>query len=103
VVVVSAGDDGFAAPPFEPDDALQRLARALREMGLTERSGIFERRGVAIARAAVDGNTLAAASVKRPSRTSPEWQPRVLKSSADVRDFSAELKKRLAQWSDRDD
>jgi hypothetical protein len=41
--------------------------------------------------------------VKRPSRTSPEWQVRTLKSGADVRDYVAELKKKLATWSDRDD
>ena len=94
---------GFAPPPFKPDEALQRLRRDLRELGLTEREGVFERRGTAIARAKVEGDTLAAARVKRPSRHSPEWQARVLKSSADARDFVADLKKQLAQWSDRDD
>jgi hypothetical protein len=96
-------DDFFAPPPFKPDEALQRLARELRGLGLAERAGIFERRGIAIARAAVDGATLAAARVKRPSRSSPEWLPRTLKSSADVRDFVADLKQRLAQWNDRDE
>jgi len=44
-----------------------------------------------------------AALVKRPSRNSPEWQRRQLKSSADARDFVADLKKKLAGWSDRDE
>ena len=44
-----------------------------------------------------------AAIVKRPSRNSPQWQARPLASSAAVRDFSAELKKALMQWGDRDD
>ncbi len=96
-------DDVFAPPAFSPEGALQRLKRELRELGLAERAGVFERRGVAIARAAVDGSTIAAARVKRPSRSSPEWQSRTLKSSADLRDFVADLKQRLAQWSDRDD
>jgi hypothetical protein len=96
-------DDFFAAPPFKPAEALQRLARELRALGLAERAGVFERRGIAIARGAVDGAVLQAARVKRPSRSSPEWQPRTLRSSADVRDFVADLKQRLAQWSDRDD
>ncbi len=96
-------DDFFAPPAFRPDDALQRLKRELRELGLAERAGVFERRGVAIARAAVDGAAIVAARVKRPSRNSPEWQPRTLKSSAELRDFTADLKQRLAQWSDRDD
>jgi hypothetical protein len=97
------GSFGFAPPPFKPDEALQRLRRDLRDLGLAERAGVFERRSVAIARAAVDGATIAAAVVKRPARTGPEWQTRRLVSSADARDFVADLKKKLAQWSDRDD
>ena len=96
-------DFSFASPPFNPDDALQRLRRELGNLGLAERAGRFERRGTPIARAAVDGPALCAARVKRPSRTSPEWHERLLRSSADVRDFVADLKKQLAQWSDRDD
>jgi hypothetical protein len=96
-------DNGFAPPPFRPDEALQRLKRELRELGLTEREGVFERRGVAIARVRVDGALLVAAIVQRPSRASPQWQSRTLASSAAARDFSAILKKTLQQWGDRDD
>ena len=94
---------GFAPPPFKPDDALATLKRGLRELGLTEREGRFERRGTAIAKAAIDGATIAAAVVKKPSRNSPEWQPKTLKSGADVRDFVADLKRKLGSWSDRDE
>lgn len=94
---------GFAPPPFDPEAALQRLRRDWRELGLTEREGRFERRGTAIARASVEGSTIAAAIVQRPSRSSPSWQPRTLKSAADVRDFTANLKKQLAAWSETDD
>jgi len=100
---MSDDDAGFAPPPFRPDDALASLTRSLRDLGLAPRGMVFERRGTAIARAAVDGATLAAARVKRPSRTSPEWQAKTLRNSAEVRDFVADLKKQLAQWSDRDD
>ena len=100
---MSAEDFGVALPPFKPDDALANLTRSLRDLGLVERAGRFERRATPIARAVVDGAALRAARVKRPSRTSPEWQDRLLHSSADVRDFVADLKKQLAQWSDRDD
>jgi hypothetical protein len=93
----------FAPPPFKPDEALQRLKRELREMGLAEREGVFERRGVAIARVRVDGAMLSAAIVKRPRRAGAQWQARTLASSAAVRAFSAELKKALQQWGDRDD
>ena len=94
---------GFAAPPFKPDEALQRLKRELRELGLAEREGRFERRGLAIAKASIASDAIAAARVKRPSRNSPEWQTRTLRSSADLRDFVTQLKQQLAQWSDRDD
>ncbi len=100
---MSQEDPEFAPPPFNPDEALQRLKRELRDAGLTEREGRFERRGLIVAKAAVAGRALEAASVKRPSRSSPEWQARALKSSADVRDFVADLKKKLSTWSDRDD
>ena len=96
-------DFGFAPPPFQPDDALASLARSLRELGLTLRAGVFERRGTPIARAVIDGSMLAAARVKRPNRNSPEWLAKTLRSSADVRSFVADLKQQLAQWSDRDD
>ena len=93
----------FAATPFQPDEALQRLQRDLRALGLTERDGRFERRGLPVARAAVLGAALSAARVRQPRRTGPEWLDRVLRSSADVRDFVADLKKQLPLWSDRDD
>jgi len=96
-------DFGFAPPPFKPAEALQRAQRELREMGLAERAGTFERAGVAIARLVVDGSTLQAAIVKRPSRLSPEWQRKTISSSAQLRDFTADLKRKLAGWGDRDD
>ena len=96
-------DFGFAPPPFKPDEALQRLKRELRDLGLSEREGVFERRGLAIARVRIDGAQLAAAIVRRPSRASPPWQPRQLDSSAAVRDFVAALKNALKEWGDRDD
>ena len=57
-----------------------------------------------IARLHVEAGKLHASRVKRPSRNSPEWQAsQLLGSSAQVRDFIAEVKARLAQWTDRDD
>ncbi|MFM8768619.1 MAG: hypothetical protein ACKOD9_12930 [Rubrivivax sp.] len=94
---------GFAPPPFQAEEALQRLRRDLREFGLNERGGVFERGGIALARASVSQGRIDAAVVRKPSRISPEWQARTLKTSADVRDFTQHLKKQLAQWSDRDD
>ncbi len=95
-------DDFFAPPPFKPDEALQRARRELRELGLIEREGRFERRGLAIAKLAIDGAALKASMVKRPGR-SPEWTDKVLPDSASVRDFVADLKRKLASWTDRDE
>jgi hypothetical protein len=98
-----AEEFGFAPPLFDAAAALQRLKHELREMGLAEREGVFERRGLAIARAGVQDGRLTAARVKRPARSGPEWQQRELGSAADLRDFTADLKRALVQWSDRDD
>ncbi len=95
--------EGFAPPPFDAAEGLQKLQRELRALGLVERSGVFERRGVAIAKAVLDSGVLQISTVKRPSRSSPEWSHRPLRSGADVRDAVADLKKKLALWSDRDD
>ena|SRR3990167_1219253 len=94
---------GIAPPPFKPDEALQKLRRELRDLGLTERDSRFERRGSLVARAAVEGDALRAARVKRPTRGSPEWIEKVLRSGADLRNFVTDLKTQLALWSDRDD
>jgi hypothetical protein len=101
----STDDDlgGWALPTFKPADGLATLQREMRNLGLTEREGRFERRGTAIAKAVVDGAVIQAARVKRPSRGSPDWLPKTLKHSGDVRDFVADLKKQLAAWSDADD
>ncbi|MDI4635364.1 hypothetical protein J7U46_20035 [Pelomonas sp. V22] len=91
-----------ALPHFKPDEALQRLKRDLRELGLAEREGRFERKGMVMARAAIDGAQLRVALVKRPSRT-PEWNEKLLKDSAQLRDFVASVKKSLAGWGDEHD
>ena len=100
---MSSDDFGFAPPAFKPDEALANLSRSLRELGLAPRAGVFERRGIAIAKATAVGDVIHAARVKRPSRLSPEWQAKTLHSAAAVRDFVADLKKCLSQWTDRDD
>ena len=96
-------DGGFAPPPFKPEQALPGLQRELRALGLAERGGVFERRGLAIARAAVDGQVLRVARVRRPSRQSPEWLPSTLKDAAQLRHFVADLKRQLATWTNQDE
>jgi hypothetical protein len=99
---MSEEDPGFAPPPFNVAEGLQKLQRELRALGLSERQGSFERRGQVLAQAALKDGRLQVSVAKRPAR-SPEWQHRELRSSADLRDLLADLKKRLAQWNERDD
>ena len=97
---------GFAPPAFDATVALQRLRKDLRELGLSEREGVFERRGASIARLVEDNGAVRAALVKRALRQRPsahDWDERQLKSSADVRNWVDTVKKKLAQWSDHDD
>lgn len=96
-------DWGFAPPPFNAEDAVQRLRRDARTLGLTERGGVFERKGLAIAKFVLSDGALTAAVVKKPQRSGPVWLSKTLKSGAEVRDFSAELSKKLSAWSDRDE
>ncbi len=85
------------------DALLQRLKQDLRALGLGERAGVFERRGLAVAKLALAGGAVQAAVVKKPSRNSPEWRHETLADSAAARDFVADLKKKLNTWGDRDD
>ena len=99
---MSEEDPGFAPPPFNVAEGLQKLQRELRALGLSERQGSFERRGQVLVQAAHKEGRLQVSVAKRPAR-SPEWQHRELRSGADLRDLLADLKKRLAQWNERDD
>lgn len=95
-------DDFFAPPPFKADAALAGLTREMRALRLAEREGRFELQGLPVATLALEADTIAARLARRPSR-SPEWTASTLKNAADVRRFTDELKRRLAQWSDRDE
>lgn len=95
-------DDFFAPPPFKPADALQRLLRDLRELGLTERDGQFELRGRAVAKAHLDSNGLSVALVRELART-PQWQTAQLSDHTALRDWLSRVKTQLARWRDHDD
>lgn len=96
-------NDEFAPPPFDPASALTRLSRELRALGLEAREGGFERRGQPVARVALDADGRLAARLVRKLARTPEWQQRTLRNAAEVRDFLADVKRRLAAASDRDD
>ncbi|GAP34534.1 hypothetical protein [Piscinibacter sakaiensis] len=99
---MSENDDFFAPPPFSAESALQSVRRELRALGLAEREGRFERRGLPLVRATAEDGALRLARVRRPSRT-PEWTERRATNAAQVRDFLAELKRQLSSWNDTDD
>lgn len=93
-------DDFFALPPFKPDDALVQIKRTLRELRpLVERNEAFELQGQVVLQFTAQADHLQARIAKRPAR-SPEWDTRLLKNAAEVRDFTDEVKRRLARWSD---
>jgi hypothetical protein len=93
-------DDFFAPPPFKPDEALAQLKRALRELRpLAERGDGFDLQGQRVIELSLDAGALQARVAKRPAR-SPEWETRTLKNSADVRQFTDDIKRRLGRWSD---
>jgi hypothetical protein len=100
-------DDFFAPPPFKPADALVGLRRQLRELKLAERPGAepvrFDVAGSTVLELQVQadeaGDHIAARIARRPART-PDWEPRQLRSSADVRSLLDEVRRRLARWDD---
>src|SRR4030095_3213805 len=92
-------DDFFGARPFKPADALQTLKRSLRDLRpLAERGNGFELAGKRVVEVQAEAATIVARLAKRPAHT-PEWEPMVLKNSADVRKCVDEVKKRLARWT----
>jgi hypothetical protein len=90
-------DHGFAPPPFNADNALVTLKRALRDMRLTERGNAYELRGKRVVALSVDGATLQAQLARRLMLT-PEFDRIAVNSSADQRKLVDEVKKRLSRW-----
>jgi hypothetical protein len=100
---------GFAPPPFNPQAALERLQRDLRQWRLNARNGggscarVFELRGCPVLDARVEDGTLVVRLAKSPTLHSPQWQEKRLRDHAQVRDFLALTQKTLSAWSDSDD
>ena len=93
-------EDAFAPPPFKPADALVQLKRTLRDQrGLAERGSGFEWKGLAVLELSADAQAIQAHLARRPAHT-PEWTAFTLKANPEVRRFTDEVKKRLAQWND---
>ena len=94
-------DDFFAPPPFKPDEALERIRRALRDLrGLTERGAArFDWKGMPVFEAAVDGDVVRVRVAKRPQRT-PQWELKTLADGAAVRHFIDDFKRRFERWGE---
>jgi hypothetical protein len=94
--------DPFTPPPFQPDEALSKLKRRLRDLRLVEREGRFEWQGRPVAEFTLDGGSVRVRTVKQPSR-SPEWTTKLLTNSAEVRKFAEEFERQCSRWSDREE
>lgn len=94
-------DDFFAPPAFKPEDGLERIRRALRDLrGLTERGAArFDWKGQPVVEAMVDGQVVRVRFAKRPQRT-PQWELKTLSDGADVRQFIDDFKRRFERWGD---
>jgi hypothetical protein len=94
---MSSDDLGFAPPPFNADNALVAIKRALRDMKLAERGNAYEMRGKRVVELAVEGAAVNAKLARRLMLT-PEWDRMVVKSAADQRKLLDDVKKRLGKW-----
>ena len=100
---MNTDDFSFALPPFKPADALVQLKRGLRDLRtLSERGDGYELKGAKVMELAAGDSAIEAKLAKRPSRQVPEWDRFTLASSADVRKFTDEVKKRLARWTEEE-
>jgi hypothetical protein len=94
-------DWGFAPPPFNPENALDQLQRAMRDCKLSGRGKGFELRGKAVVELEIESGAINARLVRRLALT-PEWDRFRIASAADQRKLIDEVKKRLTRWSDED-
>jgi hypothetical protein len=92
---------GFAPPPFNAEQSLQQLQRAMRDLKLSGRGKGFELRGKPVVELELHQESVAARVVRRLVLT-PEWDTFTVKGAADQRKLIDEVKKRLARWVDED-
>jgi uncharacterized protein with PIN domain len=97
------GEDnwGFALPSFKADEALARLKRSLRDLGLSERSSGFESQGKRLLEFELQEGAISVRLARNATRT-PQWDKSLVKSADDERKLIDELKRRLARWKDEE-
>lgn len=94
-------DFSFASPPFKPEDALQTIKRALRDMKLAERGNAFELRGKRVLEITAEADALRVRIARKLALT-PEWDRITVRNANEQRTFVDEVKKRLARWAQED-
>jgi len=94
-------DWGLAPPPFNAQQSLQQLQRAMRDCKLSARGKAFELRGKAVVELEIRDATIVARLARRLAAT-PEWDSFTVRNAADQRKLIDEVKKRLARWTDED-
>jgi hypothetical protein len=95
-----SGDDenlGFAPPPFNAEQSLEQLKRALRDLKLAARGTGFELRGKRVAEFELDGALIRGRVARRLALT-PEWDRIEIKSTTEQRKCVDDLKKRVERW-----
>lgn len=90
-------DFGFAPPPFNADNALMQLKRALRDLKLAERGLAYELRGKRVVELAPEGSAIHVKLARKLALT-PEWDKSAVGSATEQRKLIDEVKKRLARW-----
>ncbi len=98
---MSEESGGFAPPPFNADNALITIKRALRDMKLAERGNAYEMRGKRVVELAVEGAAINARLARRMMLT-PEWDRVAVKSATEQRKLLDEVKKRLSKWENEE-
>lgn len=94
-------DRGFAPPPFNAEQSLLQMQRALRDLKLSGRGAGFELRGKAVIELRREDDAIAVRLARRLVLT-PEWDHFTVKNAADQRKLIDEVKKRLARWVDEE-
>jgi len=90
-------DFGFAPPPFNAENALVQIKRALRDMKLAERGDAYELRGNRVVELAPAADSIAVKLARKLALT-PEWDRQTVKSATEQRKLIDDVKKRLERW-----
>jgi hypothetical protein len=90
-------DFGFAPPPFNAENALVQLKRALRDLKLAERGNAYELRGKRVLELAPDGGRIQVKLARKLALT-PEWDRSAVGSATEQRKLVDEVRKRLQRW-----